>query len=448
MSWRFVDLVFLREKLAVSTVRPPSCYVFQVRHRLIQRASDNVPSGDPSRSVPVMVSSLFLVLAALTDGAATVVSRVVSIRTTGLAKAYRSRASISPPGLNAGRLRLALSDVGLDVTRDRAMVLLSEHGEGGRLRLRHFNSLIRESRGAEGQVMRFWLTVDHDGTNGLRLSRQGLARFGQAGTLTPTRLAHYTVGGASLLVGTADMVQYIASRGMPDMPIDQAVAHGVLHTAAALLSLPRFSYAYDASRPWRLWMPTVTDAGMWPSFVQSAWYTAAMQSDMVRPSSEALFAMTDPGFLALTHTASFFALYPTLRALEVDLEAPGQRSYTQTASMLMILTFAAYADLSRAIYFSSSVGAHEAYLHFMEQTSPGFSQIQVGMFLGAMYTANLVCALKSATQHKAVTDEQIGIVSFVLNFFVLTALPVYACLYIVADGQFMPAYLDALLWFR
>ena len=373
----------------------------------------------------------------------------VSVRTTGLVKAYRSRASISPPGLDAGRLRSALSDVGLDVTRDRAMVLLSQHGEGGRLRLRHFDSLVRDSHGAdEGQVMKFWLSVDHNGTNGLRLSRQGFARFGRAGTLTPMRFAHAVVGSASLLVGTADMAQYIAARGMPDMPIDQAVAHGALHTAAALLSLPRFRYAYDASRPWRLWLPTVSDAGMWPSFVQFAWYTAAMQSDLVRPSSEALFAMTDPGFLALTHTASFFALYPTLRALEVDLEAPGQRSYTQTASMLMILTFAAYADLSRAIYFSSSVGAHEAYLHFMEQTSPGFSQIQVGMFLGAMYTANLVCALKSATQHKAVTDEQIGIVSFVLNFFVLTALPVYACLYIVADGQFMPAYLDALLWFR
>merc|ERR1712166_1154906 len=262
------------------------------------------------------------------------------------------------------------------------------------------------------------------------------------GTLTPMHLAHAVVGGTSLLVGTADMVQWIASRGMPDMPIDQAMAHGVLHTATALLSLPRFRYSYDASRPWRLWMPTVTDAGMWPSFVQFAWYTAAIQSDMVRPSSEALYAMTDPGFLALTHTASFFTLYQALRAIEGDLEAPGQRSYVQTVSMLMTLTFVVYADLSRAIYFSSSVGAHEAYLRFIEQTSPGFSQIQVGMFLNGMYVANLVCALKSATHHKAVTDEQIGKVGFVLNA-VLTVLPVYSCLYIVADGQFVPAYLDA-----
>merc|ERR1712195_433643 len=224
-------------------------------------------------------------------------------------------------------------------------------------------------------------------------------------------------------------------------------AHGVLHTAAALLSLPRFHYSYDASRPWRLWMPTVADAGMWPSFVQFVWYTAALQSDMVRPSSEALYAMTDPGFLALTHTVSFFTLYQVLRAMEGDLEAPGQRSYIQTASMLMLLTFGLYADLSRAIYFSSSVGAHEAYLRFVEQMSPGFSQIQVGMFLGGMYAANLVCALKSATQHKAVTDEQIGKVGFVVNT-VYGALSVYACLYLLADGQFMPAYLDALLWFR
>ena len=387
---------------------------------------------------------VLLVALAVDAGAAT-----VSVRTTGLVKAYRSRASISPPGLDAGRLRLALSDVGLDVTRDRATVLLSQHGEGGRLRLRHFNSLVRDSHGAdEGQVMRFWLTVDRNGTNGLRLSRQGFARFGRAGTLTPTRLAHAMVGGASLLVGTADMAYFIAARGMPDMPIDQAVAHGVLHTAAALLSLPRFHYSYDASRPWRLWMPTVADAGMWPSFVQFAWYTAAMQSDMVRPSSEALFALTDPGFLALTHTVSFFTLYQALRAMEGDLEAPGRRSYIQTVSMLMLMTFGGYADLSRAIYFSSSVGAHEAYLRFLEQTAPEFSQIQVGTFLGAMYGGNLVCALKSATHHKAVTEEQIRMVGFVVNLLVLTALPVYACLYIVADGQFVPAYLDALLWFR
>ena len=397
-----------------------------------------------------MVSSLFLVLAALTDGAAaTVVSRVVSIRTTGLAKAYRSRASISPPGLNAGRLRLALSDVGLDVTRDRAMVLLSEHGEGGRLRLRHFNSLIRESRGAEGQVMRFWLTVDHDGTNGLRLSRQGLARFGQAGTLTPTRLAHYTVGGASLLVGTADMAQFIASSGMPDMPIDTAVAHGVLHMAAAMLSLPRFRYSYDASRPWRLWMPTVADAGMWPSFVQFAWYTAALQSDIVRPSSEALFMMTDPAFVALTHTASFFTLYQALRAVEDDFEAPGQLSFLQTVSMITFMTFGVYADLGRAIYFSSCEGAHQAYLRFMEQTaSGGFLQLQVGSFLGAMYVGNVLCAMKSANLHKAVTEEQIRIVGFVLPVIVYSALPVYACLYLVSDGQFMPPYLEAFRWFQ
>jgi hypothetical protein len=39
-------------------------------------------------------------------------------------------------------------------------------------------------------------------------------------------------------------------------------------------------------------------------------------------------------------------------------------------------------------------------------------------------------------------------VGFMVNA-VLTALPVYSCLYIVADGQFVPAYLAALLlWFR
>ena len=195
-------------------------------------------------------------------------------------------------------------------------------------------------------------------------------------------------------------------------------------------------------------MPTVTDAGMWPSFMQFAWYTASIQSDLVRPSSEALYKMTDPGFLALTHTVSFFTLYQVLRAMEGDLEAPGQRSCIQTASMLLLMTFGLYADLGRAIYFSSSVGAYEAYLRFMEQTTPGFSQVQIGTFLGAMYIANALCALKSATHHKAVTDEQVRMVGFFLTGAVYTALPVYACVYLVADGQFVPAFLDALLWFR
>ena len=97
--------------------------------------------------------------------------------------------------------------------------------------------------------------MDRDGTNGLRQSRRGFGSFGRAGTLTPTRLAHATVGGASLIVGTGDMLQFIAARGMPDMPIDIAVSHGLLHIAVALLSLPRFTYRQDANRPWRLWMP-------------------------------------------------------------------------------------------------------------------------------------------------------------------------------------------------
>ena len=68
----------------------------------------------------IMLLTILVLLVALAVGAD---AATVSVRTTGLAKAYRSRASISPPGLDAGRLRSALSDVGLDVTRDRAMVL-------------------------------------------------------------------------------------------------------------------------------------------------------------------------------------------------------------------------------------------------------------------------------------------------------------------------------------
>ena len=194
-------------------------------------------------------------------------------------------------------------------------------------------------------------------------------------------------------------------------------------------------------------MPRLEDAAMWPSFVLFAWYLAAMKSDMVLPPDQALYSMTSPGFLALTHTTSFFTLYQALRAIEADMEK-ADRNWAEALTMVFGMTIFGYADLSRALYFSASLEAHEAYLRFAAQTTPGFLQVQVRTFLGGMYTANVLCAMASAKHHKAVTDEQIKAVSFVLNFLVYSAVSVYACLYIVADGNFVPAFLDAILWFR
>ena len=361
-----------------------------------------------------------------------------SIRSKGLARAYRKSTSTAPPGLGASGLRRALSEIGNDVSLEHAQHLVTLHGDGERLRLREFDHLVRHDPSTS--AARFWLTIDKDGTNGIRRSRTGFARFGKAGSLTPTRLAHFAVGGGSLVVGTIDMIQYIAAAGMVNMPIDVAVAHGALHTAAALLSLPRFRYVFNEQKLWRGWLVKGSDVAMWPSFITYAWYTLSFKSDLLLPVDQALFSFTHPVFVSLTHLTTFWLVYMTLRAVEED----NGRSLHYTLNVGLVMALPILLDPIRCLYFSQSVSAHAAYNAFIATTYPSFTNIAVGNALGAMYIGNVLCALQSAKHHRAVTTEQVVFISIALAS-IYAFFPIYASLQV--DGL-VPAALDAVFWIR
>ena len=311
------------------------------------------------------------------------------------------------------------------------------------MRLKHFEALVRHAPSMA--AARFWLAVDPDGENGLRTSRVGFASFGKAGMLTPVRYAHMMTGCASLLVGTIDTIQFIAAGCMPTMPIETAFTHGMLHTTAALFSLPRFRYVRDEAKPWRGWLPTAVDASMWPSFVFYAWYTAGLLSDYTLPADQAFFPMTHPAFIALTHICAFFAIWQAARAAEEDMEA--QKNWMATVRTLLWMTIGFMPDAITALYFTSSEGAHAAYNELIAFAYPDFTDLKVSTVLGIMFTGNLMSALASAKHHNAVTEEQIGAIG---NFFagVLTIAPIYVAATVVADGQLVPAVLDAIYWFK
>ena len=65
-----------------------------------------------------------------------------------------------------------------------------------------------------------------------------------------------------------------------------------------------------------------------------------------------------------------------------------------------------------------------------------------------MFTGNLMSALASAKHHNAVTDEQIGAVANLLIVGIYTIAPIYVAATVVADGQLVPAVLDAIYWFK
>ena len=67
--------------------------------------------------------------------------------------------------------------------------------------------------------------------------------------------------------------------------------------------------------------------------------------------------------------------------------------------------------------------------------------------LGGMFTGNVMSALASAKHHNAVTDEQIGAVGNLIVG-IYTIAPIYVAATVVADGQLVPAVLDAIYWFK
>ena len=342
-----------------------------------------------------------------------------------------------PPGLNVVQLRKALSMAGTDITIDRSHLLVHKYGnDQQRIRLRNFDTMVRQERVMQGA--QFWLCVDRS-DSGIRKSRCGFTKFFKKGETTPSRTLHTVFGGASIIVGTWDMLQFVTHAGVSCTGPGSAFLHAMVHTCAAALSLPRFKYKFDKFAPWKLWMTSFRDANMWPSFIICIWYTLALYSSFTIAENPP-FSFSNEYFIALTYLTSASVLYGLVRGVWEDLETKNT-DWTLTKvsgfSMLPVLT-----DTSRALYFSPSE-AYDAYTQLLNKC-PEFQMMQISLMLGAMYTGNVLCALASAKLHGSCNDEQIGNVAMYLNI-VYGAGP-FLLSFFIDSGTFLPEFKSALFW--
>lgn len=321
--------------------------------------------------------------------------------------AFERHDAASKGFLTTLEMRRALSDIGVDVSRTSAHRLASMYGNATTVDAASLSDIVEMSAVASPARF-FWLALDPD-DKGPRLTRRAWNRFGKSGMLTPTRMAHYGIGLASLIVGTVDFASYVVHVGIPDMDPGVAVAHGTLHMMAAMLSLPRFQYKWDPQHPFHLWMPTSREANMWPAAIQYVWYTLAMGSDFVRAPADAWLSSTHPGFVALSWFVVATILYSTSRTILEKENLSGVYA-THVSNVLQVawgVAIPVMADVGKCLVVSHAPAVHEAYTSLVA-AHPGYTQVYQGTLLGAMYIGNVVCALSSAEHHRAVTKAQIG----------------------------------------
>ena len=306
---------------------------------------------------------------------------------------------------NAVQLRRVVRDLGTDLSVPNSHTLLEAFAtNSSSVSLQDLDRLIETST-STSPTKYVWLVVDPN-DNGIRARRPHWNRFGRAGLLSPTRIAHYGVGLASLAIGTADLVDFVAHTGFQTVPVDAAFAHGCVHTLAATLSLTRFNYKW--TKPFNLWMPTARDASMWPAFLVSGWYTFSLRSTFVAPSTDAWFSMTDPSFQLATWTTTFVMLYSSARTILEKNHISGVYETRMSNSLQVIATMALpiLADSLKC----SLLTKEPYYSRFKDMVSqhPQYTQVYAGAALTAMFLGSLACALSSAEHHKAVTKREIG----------------------------------------
>ena len=311
--------------------------------------------------------------------------------------------------LDARQMRRALRELGVDVNRPTAGRLIDLYAPESNASV-DVDALaaIVDTAAVASPARFFWLALDPDG-RGPRATRPAWNRFGRAGLRTPARMAHYGIGLASILVGAADMVGYVSHGGIPEMASTTAFAHGVIHTAAACTSLPRFQYKWNPDAPFHLWMPTSREANMYPAAVQYVWYTLAMMSTFVQPAGAAWFRCDAPGFVALSWFVVATLLYSTSRTILERENMAGV--YTSHVSNVLQVVWAmalpVMADVGKCILVAHDPHIHDAYAALVA-AYPEYTQIYQGSLLGGMFAGNVACALSSAEHHRAVTKEQIG----------------------------------------
>lgn len=330
-------------------------------------------------------------------------------------------------------LRRVLSDLGVDVSHQNARQLVISHGNGTAVDEYDVENIIQST--AIASPARIWIALDPNG-NGIRRNRISWNRFGKAGTLSMTRLAHYTLGLYSLAFGTYDMINYIIHLGVPSMTYDDAAFHAILHLCAAIFSLPRFRYKWDSDKPFHLWMPTARDANMWPSAIVYMWYTSAMLSTFVLPSNEAIFMCDEPIFQVLTWLTTLLVLYGTSRTiLETDDNYVSGVYGTRMSNILQVIwtmAFPVIADTGKCLFIAHDPSIHAKYSSIIS-AYPTYTDTYIGALLSAMYLGNLACALSSAEHYGAITKEQIGDLANALTLLVNIAVLTGICA--VDDGK-------------
>ena len=310
--------------------------------------------------------------------------------------------------ISATHVRRALAEVGVDVNARNTRILMRTYAaDEDAADVHALSSMIEHSTVAS--PARMWIALDPDNRS-LRRTRLGWNHFGKAGMMTPVRMAHYGTGLASLVLGTADFASYVAHAGVLPLDADTALVHGAVHTAAAILSLPRFRYHRTPSQPWwHLWMRTSREANMWPTAIQYVWYTAAMASDFVLPPDLAHLSTHGAGFEAASWLVAATLLYGTSRTIrEVDDIAGVYK--THRANVLQVLANVAVpvlADVGKCLLVSHDAGVHAAYTGLVAG-SPAYTQVYLGSLLAGMYIGNVACALSSAEHYRAITKAQIG----------------------------------------
>jgi hypothetical protein len=316
--------------------------------------------------------------------------------------------SLNQQYLTTSQFRKTMRELGTDISHKNAHKLLTVYGYNETIYVNQLHDIITNSTTASPSLY-FWMNIDPS-DNGIRKKRPMWNQFGKAGILTPFRLAHYGFGMGSLFIGTIDLIDYIFTLGIPSISQSEAVCHASIHVLAALFSLPRFTYKWQAEYPFRLWMPTAREANMWPSFILYSWYMCAMNSDFIVSEHTAILTMSNQWFQAFTCFTTAWLLYGATRTINEDDENISGVYSNRMSNILQVLntmTVPIMADTIKCLAISHNPECYHRYLHLVSQY-PEYTQNYMGIALQVMFIGNLVCALSSAEHYGAVSKSDIG----------------------------------------
>lgn len=316
-------------------------------------------------------------------------------------ESFRRHAEQDVNFLSGTEARRAFADLGADVSRARLQEWADDDGNISFERFHLHSSRLKE--------VRFWTTIDPTG-DVIRKRRRYWKRFLTAGLKTGTRAAHLGSGVLSLGIGAIDFVDFVLSCGYQHLSYDEALCHSLVHLAAAIFSLPRFTYKWDPLHPWHLGLQSARDANMWSSAVIYLWYCLLIASDVTLPLSEARVFMTSPGFQVSTLSASALIVYGAARTYwEASDSNSGVYDDVRKNTLLVVatMTLPLLADTLRCLLLASSADSVASFRALVD-AYPEYTHIFMGSCLATLFSGNVVCALSSAEHHSAITKQEIA----------------------------------------